>query len=224
MIRPIQRFAITWAIVLRLGAPAGAAPADSPYPAQAGPEIFAGDAGGFLELFRALAAQGSVRSDFVERRWFPFRTAPVVLRGDMRFSRELGLSLHYTKPEERIVIADSGGLILRDATGRSRQIHPDDRTPDLGGTLVPVLRFDEKELFKGFHVRGARSGNAWRIDFTPRAAEVARWVGTIIVEGRGGSVSRIEFRRSATQRIEIQIESTATGVTFGPDERKRYFR
>jgi len=225
MIPTARRFAFAIALAFRLAAPAGAAAADSPYPAQAGPEIFAGGAdGGFLDLFRALAAQGSVRSDFVEYRWFPFRTAPVVLRGEMRFSRELGLSLHYTKPEERIVIADSGGLILRAADGRSREVHPDERMPDLGGTLAPVLRFDEKELFLGFHVRGARSGNAWRIDFTPKSAEVSRYVGTIIVEGTGESVSRIELRRSSTQRIEIRIESSATGVNFGPDERKRYFR
>jgi hypothetical protein len=225
MIDTARRFAFALAIAFRLAAPAGAAAADSPYPAQAGPEIFAGGAdGGFLDLFRALAAQGSVRSDFVEYRWFPFRTAPVVLRGEMRFSRELGLSLHYTKPQESIVIADSAGLILRDATGRSREVHPDERVPDLGGTLAPVLRFDEKELFQGFRVRGARSGNAWRIDFTPRAAEVSRWVGTIIVEGTGESVSRIELHRSSTQRIEIQIESSATGVAFGPDERRRFFR
>jgi outer membrane lipoprotein-sorting protein len=225
MIRNLQRISIALAIAVRLAAGAFAESADSQYPAQPGPEITAGErTGGFLDLFRILAAQGSVRTKFTEYRWFPFRTAPVVLRGEMRFSRELGLSLHYTSPQESIVIADAGGLILRDASGRSREIHPDERMPDLGGSLAPVLRFDDKELFEGFHVRGARLGNAWRIDFTPKAAELARMIGTIIVEGKDSTLSRIEFHRSSTQRIEIQIESSETGVTFGTDERKRYFR
>lgn len=223
MTHPVQRAVIALAIAFGLGAPSSAAPANSPYPVKAGPEIPAG-ADTFQGLFRALAAQGSVRSSFIESRFFPFRKVPVVLLGEMRFSRVLGLSLHYTKPEERIVIADGTGLILREATGRSREIRPDDRMPDLGATLTPVLRFDENELFKGFHVRGVCLGNAWRMDFTPRDPGVARMVGTIIVEGRDNTVGRIEFRRSSTQRIEILIDSSVSGVTFGPEERKRYFR
>jgi hypothetical protein len=223
MTRSISRPALVLAITC--GLMALAAVAGGPYPAEPGPEIPAtGADAGFRDLFRTLAAQGSVLANFTEYRWFPFRTAPVVLQGEMRFSRELGLSLHYVRPEERIVIADAGGLVLREASGRSRAIRPDERTPDLGATLVPILRFDEAELLREFHVRGARSGPAWRIDFVPRSADVARWIGSVTVEGEGGSVARIEFRRSASQRIEIRVDSPATGVVFGADERKRFFR
>lgn len=213
------------ALALGLAALRGAAPPDAPFPDKPGPEIpAAGADAGFRDLFRALASRGSVLANFTEYRWFPFRTAPVVLNGEMRFSRELGLSLHYLKPEQRVVIADAGGLVLRDASGRSRAIKPDERTPDIGGTLLPILRFDEAELFRVFHVSGARSGGAWRVDFVPRSAEVARWVGTVTVAGAGDAVARIEFHRSSSQRIEIRIEPPATGVTFGAADRRLYFR
>lgn len=223
MTRAVLRLAP--ALALGLAAALGAAPPDAAFPDRPGPEIpAAGADAGFRDLFRALAARGAVLSGFKEYRWFPFRTAPVVLEGEMRFSRELGLSLHYRKPEERVVIADSGGLVLRDASGRSRAIKPGAGAPDIGATLLPILRFDEAELFRVFHVLGARSGGAWRVDFVPRSAEVLRWVGAVAVEGTGDTVARIEFHRSSTQRIEIRIESPAAGVAFGAADRKLYFR
>jgi hypothetical protein len=223
MTRAILRLAP--ALALGLAAAFGAGPPGALLPDKPGPEIpAAGADAGFRDLFRALAARGSVLANFREYRWFPFRAAPVVLEGEMRFSRELGLSLHYRKPEERVVIADSGGLVLRDASGRSRAVQPGAGTPDIGGTLLPILRFDEAELFRVFHVHGARSGGAWRVDFVPRSAEVLRWVGTVAVEGEGDTVERIEINRSSTQRIEIRVEPPATGVAFGPADRKLYFR
>jgi hypothetical protein len=213
------------AVAAASAALASLAAADAPYPSQPGAEIVQGGAdAGFLELFSTLAAQGPVLAKFTEYRFFPFRTAPVVLQGEMRFSPERGLSLHYLRPEESVVIADEQGLILRDASGRSRVIQKDPHLPDIGGILVPILRFESAPLFKAFHVHGALSGLAWRVDFVPRSAEVARWVGTVTVEGSAGTVARIEFRRSSTQRVEIHLEPPATGVSFGAEERKRYFR
>lgn len=213
------------AIALLFSVGVAAAHAGTPYPAQPGPEIsISGDGAGFRELFRTLAAQGSVRSRFTESRWFPFRSIPVVLKGEMRFSAKLGLSLRYVQPEERLVIVDDIGLILRDAGGRSREIHPGGQMPNVGGVLMTILRFDEASLFGAFHVRATRLGDAWRADFFPRSAQVARWIGTITVEGRHGLVERIEFRRSSSQRIEIKIDSSSTGVVFGADEQRRYFR
>ena len=90
--------------------------------------------------------------------------------------------------------------------------------------LLPVLRFDRTELGKTFHLFAVRSGEGWRLDFVPRAAELARTFGRITVIGAGDAVRRLEFRRSATQRVEIIIGATQTGVTFTPDEERRFFR
>jgi hypothetical protein len=225
MMPAIGRTLASAALALCLGCGVAAPRACAQYPAQPGPETtVSGLDAGFLALFRALANQGSVRSEFTEFRWFPFRAGPVVLEGEMRFSREFGLSLRYTKPVERIVIADSAGIVLRDASGRSREIEPDGRMPDISGALVPILRFDTTELFARFRVHAARLGNAWRIDLVSRDAQVGLLVGGVTIEGTEMAVRRIDFIRSPGQRIEIRINSSAAGVKFGTLERTRYFR
>jgi hypothetical protein len=87
-----------------------------------------------------------------------------------------------------------------------------------------VLRFDRAELAKTLHLFAVRAGEEWRLDFVPRSAELARTLGRITVIGVGDAVRRLEFRRSATQRVEILIGATQTGVTFTPDEERRFFR
>jgi hypothetical protein len=194
-------------------------------PGEPGPELIAGENDAdWQPLFAALKAKGAVVSAFTEHRWFPFRKAPVVLEGEMRFSPTRGLSLRYLRPDERLMIADAQGLLLRDARGRSRAVPPDPRAPDINAALLPVLRFDQAELSKQFHLHAVRAGEEWRLDFVPRAPELVRTLGRLTVIGAGEAVRRLEFRRSATQRVEILIGATQTGVTFTPEEEKRFFR
>ena len=194
-------------------------------PTAPGPELVAGgNDAAWAPLFAALAAQGGVRSTFTENRWFSVRKEPVVLRGELRHSDERGLSLHYTQPEEQLCVADAKGLLLRDAKGRPRSMAADPHAPRMDAALLPVLRFDLPALLKLFTLRAARDGDDWRIDFVPRTPELARHLSTLTVEGFGERVSRLEFRRSAKQRVEVLIGETQTGVTFTAEEEKRFFR
>ena len=194
-------------------------------PTAPGPELVAGgNDAAWTPLFAALAAQGGVRSTFTENRWFSVRKEPVVLRGELRHSDERGLSLHYTQPEEQLMLVDAKGLMLRDAKGRTRSMAADPRAPRMDAALLPVLRFDLPALLKLFTLRAARDGDDWRLDFVPRTPELARHLSTLTVEGSGERVSRLEFRRSAKQRVEVLIGETQTGVTFTAEEEKRFFR
>jgi hypothetical protein len=194
-------------------------------PAEPGPELILGaNDAAWQPLFAALAAKGTVVSAFTEHRWFPFRKVPVVLEGEMRFSPTRGLSLRYVKPEERLMVVDARGMLLRDARGRNREVPADPRAPDIDAALLPVLRFDRAELAKTFHLYAVRAGWEWRLDFVPRSVELASTLGRITVIGVNDAVCMLEFRRSATQRVEIIIGATQTGVTFTPDEERRFFR
>ena len=175
-------------------------------------------------LFAALAGQGGVRSTFTEHRWFSVKKTPVVLHGELRHSDARGLSLHYTEPEEQVMLVDAKGLMLRDARGRTRTMAADPRAPRMDAALLPVLRFDLPALLQLFTLRAAREGDDWRLDFAPRTPELARHLSTLTVEGAGERVRRLEFRRSAKQRVEDLIEETQTGVTFTAEEEKRFFR
>ena len=172
-------------------------------------------------LVDSLGQKGPIQAAFTERRYFPIRKEPTVLHGVIRISPEHGLSLGYTSPEVLTLIADSKGLIMRDARGRDRAVPLAVSQAGAIASLLPVMQFDVKDLAQKFEINAFGNPFDWRMDFRPRQAGP---LGTIVVWGRGTVVDRIEFRRSATQRIEIEVGDTRTGVEFTADELRRYFR
>lgn len=194
-------------------------------PAEPGPVLVAGqDDAAWTALFAKLAAPGTVFSKFTERRWFPVKKQPVVLAGEMRLVPERGLSLHYPAPENRTLIVDTKGLLLRDARGKNRELPQDQRATAVAAALLPVLNFDRAGLEKSFELHGARDGTAWRLDLVPRSPALAKTLGTIVLAGEGETLRRLEFRRSDKQRVEIEIGESQTAATFSPEELKQFFR
>ncbi len=190
-----------------------------------GPQLVAGaNDAGWLPLFAELGARRTVASEFTEHRWFPFRKVPVVLKGVMRLSPELGMSLGYTEPDRRIVVIDTQGLLLREPGGRQREIPADPAAPAASTALLPILNFDWQKLDQVFVVHAARDADGWRLDFLPRDAQLASTLGRITALGEGGRMRQLEFRRSAMQRVEIFIGETRQGVEFTVAEKKEYFR
>jgi hypothetical protein len=183
-----------------------------------------GDIGAWAPLVSALGAKGPLQANFVERRYFPFRREPTALKGILRISPEHGLSLQYTEPESSILIADPGGLILRDREGHSREMPSGSREAGAISALLPIMRFDLPALFPRFVIHAQRTGGDWKFEFTPRDREVAGSLGSIAVSGSGTDVGHLEFRRSASQRVEIDVSNTTTGLVFTPAELARFFR
>ena len=70
------------------------------------------------ELFAQLGAGKNRQATFEERRYFAFRSAPVVLTGEIRIVPDRGLSLRYLSPRPLVLIADTHGLLMRDEAGR----------------------------------------------------------------------------------------------------------
>jgi hypothetical protein len=86
------------------------------------------------------------------------------------------------------------------------------------------MRFDLAALYPSFAIRASGSAAAWRLEFTPRGPGAGAGLGSITVAGAGTSVGRIEFRRSDSQRIEIDVGQARTGVAFSAAELARFFR
>jgi|HubBroStandDraft_1064217.scaffolds.fasta_scaffold447569_2 hypothetical protein len=179
--------------------------------------------GDWKALVAALAAKGPIEASFTERRYFPFRHEPTVLKGVLRISPERGLSLQYTDPEPSVLIADSAGLVLRDQGG-SREMASGSREAGAIASLLPIMRFDLPALFPRFVIRARRTDADWSFEFTPRNADSAGSLGSITVLGAGTDVRQLEFRRSASQRVEIEVGETRAGVVFTAAELARYFR
>ncbi len=178
--------------------------------------------------WRDLLAQMEQRPDaeagFEERRWFPFKKLPTLLKGEVRVSTARGLSLHYTEPDERIVIIDERGLLLR-AAGRDSTPPSDPRATAVNTALLHLLRFDLRALAGTFEIFGERTGAAWTLALVPRDESLRRTLGTIAVAGEAAVVRRIEMRRSATQRVEILVGPPRLPPTaFTAEDQSRYFR
>ena len=175
-------------------------------------------------LFAAMAEKGAVRSGFTERRWLAVRPEPIELKGELRFSPDHGLSLHYSDPEDQTVVVDDRGIVVRDARGRTRAMKSGSRATAVVQTLLPVMRFDFDKLLDEFDVAATRTGEEWTIKLTPHDTVLQRSLGVLRITGSDESIERLEFRRSEKQRIEITVDATDTGVTFSEEEMKRYFR
>ncbi len=175
------------------------------------------------DLSTAFAKNGDVTADFTESRHFPFKRDPVVLSGEVRVSPTRGLSLHYLKPEDRTVILDEQGVLMRAPAGQ--QAAPaDPRAAAANQALLHLLRFDFAGLQQDFELYGRRESGEWEIALVPRSEELKRSVGRITAAGESATIRRIEIRRSEKVAIEIAIEPPRPAAPFTAEQLKTFFR
>jgi glycosyltransferase involved in cell wall biosynthesis len=207
--------------VLFLGAPftRAAAPGALVNPAHR----LAADAAGWTELAAAFARSGDTTADFTERRFFPFKKEPVELTGEVRVSATHGLSLHYTAPDERTIILDGQGMLIREAAG-DKTPPADPRARAANAALLHILHLDFAALEQDFELYGERTATAWTLVLVARTAADRRGIGTITVAGAGAAVRRIELRHSAKQYVEILNAPPRPAAAFTAGELTRFFR
>jgi hypothetical protein len=175
------------------------------------------------DVLAGVDQRATVDAPFEEHRWFPFRKAPVVLKGEVRIDAAQGLSLHYREPQERVVIIDSKGMLMRQG-GRETVPPADIRADAANDALLHILRFDFASLAASFELYGRRVDKAWTLALVPRAEELRRTLGAIIITGEADLVRRIELRRSAVQRVEILVGDPRPQTPFTAEELHRFFR
>ena len=183
----------------------------------------ASDAPGWTDLITTFARKPDTTAEFNERRFFPYKKQPVELVGEVRVSATRGLSLHYTAPEERTIILDTQGMLIREAAG-DKALPADPRVRAVNDALLHILRFDFAALENDFEIYGQRTGVAWSLVLVARTEALRRGIGVITVAGEDAVVQRIELRHSAKQYIEILNAPPHPPAAFTADELKRYFR
>lgn len=209
--------------LLALGLPLLGA-AEPPAPPLVDPQnLITPGAADWVDLTTALAHRPDTLADFTELRRFSFKKQAVELSGEVRVSATRGLSLHYTKPEERIVVLDAQGLRVRTAPG-TKAPPSDPRMQAVNAALLDALRLDLPALAGRFEIYGRRTGESWTIALVPREAAMRRGIERITVEGKAAIVSRIEIRHSAKQTIEILLSAPRAVTPFTAEELARYFK
>jgi len=185
-------------------------------------QIAAG-AGNWDDLITGFAHSGDVAADFSEQRFFPFKKQPVELKGEVRVSPTRGLSLHYTAPDEHVVILDEKGILIRAPAGEKAP-PADPRATSANEALLHLLRFDFPALEKDFELYGERDQGKWSLVLVPRTDGLRRSVGRISATGEGSTIRHIEIRRTAKQAIVITIDAPRPAASFSADELSRFFR
>ena len=175
------------------------------------------------DLAAVFAQQPDVTADFSELRHFSFKQQPVGLTGEVRVSATRGLSLHYLTPEERTVILDARGVLIR-APGGRKTAPADPRAAGANAALLNILRLDLAAQAGDFELYGQRDGAAWTLVLVPHTAALRRSIARITVEGEAGTIRRILLRRSARHAIEILIAPPRPSAAFTEIELQCYFR
>ena len=122
------------------------------------------------------------------------------------------------------MVMDDQGIFMRDGAGRTREAPADPRTQIASSALLHVMRFDLKSLANHFSIYAAGSPDTWHFVFDPRDQAVAKTVSRIFVSGTDDEVRRIQMRKSALQRVEIEIGSVEQGAKFTEADLKKFFR
>jgi len=175
-------------------------------------------------LWVRLATSGNRSCRFEERRYFPFRSTPVLLTGQLRFTAERGLSLQYLTPERRLVVVDEQGVLVRDASGRTQALAPDEHSLGPLAALLPIMEFDLPDLLQTFTFRGHRTGEDWTLTLVPRPGELAHRIRWVEMAGDGSRLRKIEVNLSVHQRVEMRFLTFREQVVFSPSDLARYFR
>lgn len=171
-----------------------------------------------------LKPDGPRKASFVEERWFPIRKVPVRLSGELRLDPAVGLSLHYLQPEERTVILDRDGVLVRKPGEKDRALPPGERGGAALQLVLAVLRFDTDEIAAGFAVRLRQDSEAWTIDLEPTAEAAARLVSRVTVAGRDRVPTLLVVRPVLGPRLEIHLGEPETVSAFTTEERALHFR
>ncbi|HTL68539.1 MAG TPA: glycosyltransferase [Lacunisphaera sp.] len=178
---------------------------------------------GWRDLVGAFAHNTDVAATFTERRYFPFKSAPVELAGVVRVSPTHGLSLHYAAPANLTVILDAEGMLRRSAAGE-RSPPADPRAAGATAALRHIVRLDLAALEPDFELYGEREGATWSLALVPRSESLRRSVGRITVSGAAATIRRVEIRRTPQQSVEILIDPPEPPAVFTREELRRYFR
>lgn len=187
--------------------------------------VIAPDDPAWQQLFRDLAAPDDRSAAFTELRYFPFRTAPIVLHGEVRISAAHGFSVAYTEPQKRTLILDQRGLLLRDAQGRDRPAPDDPRLRAGVEAILGIFRFNLPALERNYELHGSQTPEEWRLSFLPRRGRPAPGnYQAVVLSGRGPLPTQIELIRSASQRIAIALADERRHVSFSAADIQAYFR
>ena len=160
------------------------------------------------ELMHRLSVIPERHETFREVKQFTALDHPLVSEGRLLWRRPSHLEKITTAPEPETLVVDDEQVTLATFGEPPRKIALDNR-PEIGALVDAVrgmLAGDLQLLARSYRVLPSGAPSAWRLDLTPRNAQVQGFLRDIIVEGAGTGINsvRIEQANGDVQVMTIE--------------------
>ncbi len=161
---------------------------------------------------------------FEEKRYFPFRKAPVEVTGVLRMWKNKGISISYPK-YRTLIIYDDKGVLMRKVSkdGSVRERTPDIESTNTIALLGAAFGFDQEHLLQIFSMTWEESENGWKILMVPNDPEEKK-LESVSILGDKLRIESIVLSFVDSKRIEILPQNEIPKNGFSRAEDAKYFR
>ena len=178
------------------------------------------------KAFHRLGHDMAESMPFTEVRTFAVSKNPLRQTGELRSSKEDGLSLAYEGGKPHVIIVDDKGLIDRQPDGHERQVtvmdHPEVAT--LTDLYLNLLRGNADKLFQYADVYFAGTPQNWQMGLVSHNPDLAKRVGRVIVTGNGRSITKLENQLPNNESRTLEFGRVTRNPKYTPEEMQKYFR
>lgn len=180
----------------------------------------ASDVPDLLSLIIAqLSEPAVVRASFVQEKRLAVLSRPIVSRGRVIVSRRDGLIWQIEAPLRMSITFSESRIIETDAEGKHR-VHSgsDNRVQaEVGRVFRGLLAADRDILNRYFTLHAEGDVQHWRIDMTPRSAELGKFIKTLQLSG-GRHIETIRVDESNSDATLIRLRDAVTADSLSADE------
>lgn len=178
------------------------------------------------KVFHRLGHDQAESMPFTEVRTFAISKNPLRQSGELRSSKDLGLSLSYESAKPHVIIVDDKGLIDRQPDGHERQVtvadHPEVAT--LTDLYLNLLRGNADKLFQYADVYFTGTPQDWQMGLVSHDAALAKRVGRVVVTGNGRSITKLENQLPNNEARTLEFGRVTRNPKYSPEEVQKYFR
>lgn len=177
-----------------------------------------------LETVRArLVLSPVTQGEFVQTRKLAQIKKPLVSNGRFLVARDLGVIWENLAPITQTMRLTKNEILQTDGHETIMRLSAD-KEPVIGiinSILFGVLSGDLDALAQRFSATGKIEGERWRLDFTPKEANLARVIQTLSLTG-GRDIEQVELKSAAGDLTHIEFKAQSHTGQVTDEIRKRF--
>jgi outer membrane lipoprotein-sorting protein len=177
-------------------------------------------------LLRGCAKMPGMTARFAEAKQIALLSVPLHSAGTVYFARGRGLVRHTTEPAKQSVLVTDKEVVLWDGKATRRMnLASSSAVETFARAFALILAADRPALEKRFDLR-FRTGEAgaWSLALTPKAAELARVISSIELEGRGLVLSVLRVREANGDLSTTRFTDVDVAKRWSDDDADQAFR